>query len=68
MLQPRGQFAHALALVFASGAVMSGIGLLACVMLPPVSFSRGVPAGAGEQLLAAEMTNLESESEPEAVP
>jgi predicted MFS family arabinose efflux permease len=64
----RGQFAHALALVFAAGAVMSAIGLLACAMLPPVSFARGIPRGAGEQLLAAEMTSLESKSEPEGIP
>ena len=46
---------------------MSAIGLAASFALPPVDFARGVPAGAGEQLLAAEMTTLESDSEPDAV-
>jgi EmrB/QacA subfamily drug resistance transporter len=63
----RNEFVHALNRVFASGAVMAGIGLAAAFFLPPVDFSRGVPAGAGEQMLAAEMTSLESESEPEGV-
>lgn len=63
----RAQLAHALGRVFAAGGVMSAIGLVASFFLPPVDFSRGVPAGAGEQMLAAEMTSLESESEPEAV-
>jgi EmrB/QacA subfamily drug resistance transporter len=63
----RAQFAHALGRVFASGGVMSGIALLASFVLPPVDFSRGVPAGAGEQLIAAEMASLESESEPDGI-
>jgi hypothetical protein len=33
-----------------------------------VHFSRGVPASAGERMLAAEMTNLEPRDEPVAVP
>jgi hypothetical protein len=36
-------------------------------LLPPVTFSRGVPAAAGEELLAAEMANLEPDDEPIAV-
>jgi EmrB/QacA subfamily drug resistance transporter len=63
----RAQFANALNRVFAAGGVMSAIGLVMSFFLPPVDFSRGVPLGAGEQMLAAEMTSLESESEPEAV-
>jgi hypothetical protein len=63
----RAQFAQALSRVFALGGVMSAVGLLASFFLPPVDFSRGVPAGAGEQLLAAEMTSLESDDEPEAI-
>ena len=63
----RVQFAHALSRVFAVGGVMSAVGLVVSFFLPPVDFSRGVPAGAGEQLLAAEMTSLESADEPEAV-
>jgi hypothetical protein len=65
--EARVQFAHALSRVFAVGGVMSGVGLLVALFLPRVDFSRGVPAGAGEQLLAAEMTSLESEDEPECV-
>jgi hypothetical protein len=63
----RAQFAHALNRVFAAGAVMSAVGLVASFFLPPVNFARGVPAGAGEQLLTAEMTTLEPDSEPDAV-
>jgi EmrB/QacA subfamily drug resistance transporter len=63
----RDQFTLALSRVFTVGGVMSAIGLALSFFLPPVDFSRGVPPGAGEQLLAAEMTSLESEDEPEAV-
>jgi MFS family permease len=63
----RAQFAHALDRVFAAGGVMSAIGLVVSFFLPPVDFSRGVPAAAGERLLAAEMTSLESEDAPAAV-
>jgi hypothetical protein len=63
----RVQFAQALSRVFAAGAVMSALGLAASFFLPPVDFSRGVPPGAGGQLIAAEMTSLESEDEPEGV-
>jgi hypothetical protein len=41
---------------------------VATLFLPPVDFSSGVPAAAGEQMLAAEMANLEPEDEPVAVP
>jgi len=58
--EARVQFAHALSRVFAVGGVMSGIGLVVSLFLPRVDFSRGVPAGAGEQLLAAEMTSVEA--------
>ena len=63
----RAQFAYALNRVFAAGGVMSAIALAVSFVLPPVDFSRGVPAGAGERMLAAEMTSLESKSEPVAV-
>ena len=53
--------------VFVAGAVVSGAGLLATMFLPPVRFSHGVPAGAGEQLLEAEMTNLQPDDEPIAI-
>ena len=60
----RLQFAAALHRVFVAGAVLAGGSLLATFFLPPVSFSRGVPTAAGEQMLAAEMANLEPEDEP----
>jgi len=63
----RIQFAQALSRVFAVGGIMSSIGLVVALFLPRVDFSRGVPSGAGEQLLAAEMTSLESDDEPEAI-
>ena len=63
----RLQFAHALSRVFAVGGVLSAVGLVVSFFLPRVDFSRGVPSDAGEQLLAAEMTNLESADEPECV-
>jgi predicted MFS family arabinose efflux permease len=63
----RDQFAAALHRVFIAGAVVSGAGLLATMFLPPVSFTHGVPTGAGEQMLEAEMTNLQPEDEPIAI-
>ena len=64
----RDQFAAALHRVFVAGAIVSGTGLLATFFLPAVSFAKGVPHAAGEQLLAAEMANLEPEDEPVSVP
>ena len=63
----RDQFAAALHRVFIAGAVVSGAGLLATMFLPPVLFSHGVPAAAGEQMIEAEMTNLQPEDEPIAI-
>jgi EmrB/QacA subfamily drug resistance transporter len=63
----RLQFASALHQVFVAGAVLAAAALVATFFLPPVNFGRGVPAAAGEQMLAAEMTNLEPEDEPVAV-
>jgi MFS family permease len=63
----RVQFAHALGRVFTAGGIMAAIALLGSLILPPVDFSRGVPAGTGERMLAAEMTSLESDSEPQGV-
>lgn len=60
----RLQFAAALHQVFVAGALLAGGSLVATFFLPPVDFSRGVTAGAGEQMLAAEMTSLEAQSEP----
>ena len=44
----RDQVAQALARVFATGAVMAGLALVASFFLPPVDFSAGVPESAGE--------------------
>jgi EmrB/QacA subfamily drug resistance transporter len=63
----RVQFAVALRHVFTFGALISGAALAGTCFLPPVDLSRGVPIGAGEAMLAAEMASLESEGEPEAV-
>ncbi len=64
----RAQFATALQRVFMSGALVSTAGLIATLFLPSIDFGRGVPAAAGERMLQAEMTNLEPEDEPVAVP
>ena len=64
----RAQFADALHRVFVAGAIVSAAGLFASLFLPSIRFAHGVPAAAGEQMLQAEMTNLEPEDEPVAVP
>lgn len=64
----RLQFAAALHQVFVAGAVLASASTLATLFLPPVDFSHGVSAGAGEQMLAAEMASLEAKSEPVTVP
>ena len=64
----RAQFATALQRVFLSGAIVSAAGLIATLFLPSIDFARGVPAAAGEQMLQAEMTNLEPEDEPVGMP
>jgi MFS family permease len=63
----RLQFASALHEVFLAGAGIAALALIVTFFLPPVNFARGVPAAAGEQMLAAEMTNLEPEDEPVGV-
>jgi MFS family permease len=64
----RVQFAAALHRVFVAGAIVSAAGLLATLFLPFVSFAKPMPAAAGEQMLQAEMTNLEPDDEPVVVP
>jgi MFS family permease len=59
--------ASALRIVFWTGASIAVVALIPAFFLPPVDFHDGVPAGAGEQLLAAEMTNLEPADEPVCV-
>jgi MFS family permease len=66
--QVRDQFASALHRVFVAGTIVSAGGLVATLFLPAVSFARGVNAAAGEQMIAAEMANLEPEDEPVSVP
>jgi EmrB/QacA subfamily drug resistance transporter len=59
----RMQFAIALHRVFVAGTLVSVAGLFASLFLPHLDF-RPVAAMAGEQLLEAEMANLDSKSEP----
>ena len=63
----RLQFFAALHRVFIAGGLVSLAGLFGTLFLPRVDFGRGVPAHSGEELIAAEMTNLEPEDEPVAV-
>ncbi len=56
--------ASALRIVFWYGTGIAVVALIPAFFLPPVDFHGGVPLGAGEQLLAAEMTNLEPADEP----
>ena len=53
--------------MFVAGALVSVAGLVSTLFLPHVDFGRGVPPNSGEELLAAEMTNLEPVDEPVAV-
>jgi EmrB/QacA subfamily drug resistance transporter len=64
----RDQFAVGLHRVFLAGLIVSAVGLVATLFLPPVHFSKPMPGGTGEQMLEAEMTNLRPEDEPVAVP
>jgi predicted MFS family arabinose efflux permease len=64
----RLQFAAALDQVFWLGTAIAVLALVVTFFLPPVDFPRGVPASAGEQMLAAEMATLEPQDEPVAVP
>ena len=63
----RVHLANALKQVFALGAGMTVLALIACVFLPAVDFSTAVSHRAGEILIEAEMTNLEPEAEPELI-
>jgi EmrB/QacA subfamily drug resistance transporter len=63
----RVRVAAALAQVFTVATAVSALAMISSFFLPPVDFSHGVPAGAGEQMLAAEMATLEPESEPEMI-
>jgi len=60
------QFAIALHRVFVAGTIVSGLGLVASLFLPHLAFTP-VAAMAGEQLIEAEMANLDAKSEPVVV-
>ena len=62
--EARAPFAAALHRVFVAGAIVTAVGFVATLFLPPVDFTRHVPAGAGERLLEAEMCSLRPEDEP----
>ncbi len=64
----RLQVAAALHQVFVAGAVTAVVALIVTFFLPDVNLSNDVTAAAGEQMLAAEMTTLEPDDEPVAVP
>ncbi len=59
--------AAALHQVFMAGAATAVVALIVTFFLPEVDLSRGVSHATGEQMIAAEMTNLEPEDEPVAV-
>jgi EmrB/QacA subfamily drug resistance transporter len=61
----RVHLAAALQQVFALGAGMTMLALIACIFLPHVDFSSGMAAGAGEILIEAEMASLDSDAEPQ---
>jgi EmrB/QacA subfamily drug resistance transporter len=63
----RAQFASALHGVFLAGLVVSGLGLLAALLLPRVDMSSPVSTSTGERMIEAEMTTLRAEDEPVAV-
>jgi EmrB/QacA subfamily drug resistance transporter len=64
----RLQVAGALHQVFVAGALTAVVALVVTFFLPDVDLSNGVTAAAGEQMLAAEITNFEPEDEPVTVP
>jgi EmrB/QacA subfamily drug resistance transporter len=63
----RLHLAGALQQVFALGAAMTFLALVACFFLPSVDFSSAVGRGAGEILIEAEMANMDPEDEPQLV-
>ncbi len=63
----RLQVAAALHQVFVAGGITAVLALAVTFFLPDVNLSQGVTAASGEQLLAAEMTNLEPKDEPSCV-
>jgi MFS family permease len=63
----RAQFAAGLHDVFVAGTLAAAAALAATLLLPKIDFRQGVPAGSGERMLAAEMTNLEPDDEPSSL-
>jgi EmrB/QacA subfamily drug resistance transporter len=63
----RTQFADALHAVFVAGMAVAGGALALTAFLPAVDFHGGVTSNAGEEMIAAEMTNLEPDDEPVVV-
>jgi EmrB/QacA subfamily drug resistance transporter len=64
----RAALAAALRRVFGTGAIISAAGFLFALGLPAPEEERGVvSAGAGEQMIAAEMVTLDSDGEPVGV-
>jgi hypothetical protein len=59
--------AAALRTVFGLGAILTAAAWLPSLALPPVDFATPVPAGAGEEMLVAEMTTLDADDEPSSV-
>ena len=64
----RLQFAAALHSVFVAGAIVAGASLVATLFLPPVDFSQGVGAAAGERTPEAKVPSLTPEDEPVSIP
>jgi EmrB/QacA subfamily drug resistance transporter len=63
----RVHLAGALQQVFALGAAMTVLALIACIFLPLVDFSTAMAHGAGEMLIEAEMTSLQADGEPDCI-
>ena len=65
--EAREHFAAALHQVFIAGAVTAGAAFVLALLLPAIKFGAEVKTATGEQMIAAEMTNLEPDDEPVVV-
>jgi EmrB/QacA subfamily drug resistance transporter len=65
--EAREHFAAALHQVFIAGAVTAGAAFVLALLLPAVRFGAEVKTATGEQMIAAEMANLEPDDEPVVV-
>jgi EmrB/QacA subfamily drug resistance transporter len=61
----RSALAAAMSRVFGAGGLMCSLGFLVSLFLPPERGGTAVAPGAGEHMLAAEMTTLEPGDEPD---